>query len=92
LDEVQKFGACHREPPAGIPPRGRFDLKDPSSPRRPRAGMRVAPSPDGTFQQPVGTDLMFAFYSNQLGCLGSIVLSLIGTVILFLVIQSCQGP
>ena len=34
---------------------------------------------------------MFAFYSNQLGCLGSLVVSIIGTIILILVIRSCAG-
>jgi uncharacterized membrane protein YeaQ/YmgE (transglycosylase-associated protein family) len=34
---------------------------------------------------------MFGFYSNQLGCLGSLIVSLIGTVILILVIRSCSG-
>jgi hypothetical protein len=34
---------------------------------------------------------MFAFYSNKLGCLGSVVVSIIGTVILILVIRSCAG-
>ena len=34
---------------------------------------------------------MFGFYSNQLGCLGSVIVSLIGTAILILVIRSCSG-
>jgi uncharacterized membrane protein YeaQ/YmgE (transglycosylase-associated protein family) len=34
---------------------------------------------------------MFAFFSNRLGCLGSIVVSIIGTVILLLVMRGCQG-
>jgi uncharacterized membrane protein YeaQ/YmgE (transglycosylase-associated protein family) len=34
---------------------------------------------------------MFAFYSNQLGCLGSLIVSIIGTIILILVIRSCAG-
>ena len=34
---------------------------------------------------------MFGFYSNQLGCLGSLIVSLIGTAILILVIRSCSG-
>jgi uncharacterized membrane protein YeaQ/YmgE (transglycosylase-associated protein family) len=32
---------------------------------------------------------MFAFFSNQLGCLGSLVVSVIGTVILVLLMRSC---
>jgi hypothetical protein len=32
---------------------------------------------------------MFAFYSNRLGCLGSIGISLLGSVILILVMRSC---
>jgi hypothetical protein len=34
---------------------------------------------------------MFAFYSNKLGCIGSLVVSIIGTIILILVIRSCAG-
>jgi hypothetical protein len=34
---------------------------------------------------------MFAFYSNKLGCFGSIAVSIIGTIILILLIQSCAG-
>jgi hypothetical protein len=34
---------------------------------------------------------MFAFYSNKLGCAGSLVVSIIGTIILILVIRSCAG-
>jgi hypothetical protein len=34
---------------------------------------------------------MFAFYSNRLGCIGSIVVSLIGSAILILAIRSCSG-
>jgi hypothetical protein len=34
---------------------------------------------------------MFGFYSNQLGCLGSIIVSIIGTVLLFLLIRGCNG-
>ena len=34
---------------------------------------------------------MFAFYSNKLGCAGSLIASIIGTVILILLIRSCAG-
>jgi uncharacterized membrane protein YeaQ/YmgE (transglycosylase-associated protein family) len=34
---------------------------------------------------------MFGFYSNQLGCWGSLIVSLIGTVVLILVMRSCSG-
>jgi hypothetical protein len=34
---------------------------------------------------------MFAFFSDRLGCAGSIVVSIIGTLILFLVMRSCSG-
>jgi hypothetical protein len=33
---------------------------------------------------------MFAFYSNRLGCLGSIVVSLIGTALVILAVRSCS--
>jgi hypothetical protein len=35
---------------------------------------------------------MFAFYSNRVGCLGSLVVSIVGSVILILLIRSCSGP
>ncbi len=34
---------------------------------------------------------MFVFFSNRLGCGGSIVVSLVGTVLLILLIRSCSG-
>jgi hypothetical protein len=34
---------------------------------------------------------MFGFYSNQLGCFGSIIVSIIGTVLLIVLIRSCSG-
>lgn len=34
---------------------------------------------------------MFAFFSNRLGCLGSIVVSVIGTLILWLLITTLTG-
>jgi len=33
---------------------------------------------------------MFAFFSNRLGCLGSIVVSVIGTLILLAVLRGCH--
>lgn len=34
---------------------------------------------------------MFAFFSSKLGCIGSIIVSIIGTGILLLVLRSCSG-
>ncbi len=34
---------------------------------------------------------MFGFYSNQLGCFGSIAVSVILTVLLIVVMRSCSG-
>lgn len=34
---------------------------------------------------------MFGFYSNRLGCLGSIIVSVIGTVILLLLFNLFRG-
>jgi hypothetical protein len=34
---------------------------------------------------------MFVFFSNRLGCAGSIVVSLVGTVLLILLMRSCSG-
>lgn len=34
--------------------------------------------------------IMFAFFSNRLGCAGSLLVSLVGTVVLFLLMQTCN--
>jgi len=34
---------------------------------------------------------MFVFFSNRLGCLGSIVISIIGTLLLALLLRSCMS-
>ena len=34
---------------------------------------------------------MFLFFSNKLGCGGSILLSVAGTVLLILLLRSCTG-
>jgi uncharacterized membrane protein YeaQ/YmgE (transglycosylase-associated protein family) len=34
---------------------------------------------------------MFAFFSNRLGCLGSLVVSVIGTIILIVLLRGCSG-
>jgi hypothetical protein len=34
---------------------------------------------------------MFGFYSNRLGCLGSIVISILGSVLLIALLRSCSG-
>ena len=34
---------------------------------------------------------MFVFFSNRLGCAGSIALSIAGTVLLVLLMRSCSG-
>jgi hypothetical protein len=34
---------------------------------------------------------MFGFYSNRLGCAGSLLVSLIGTGVLLLLMGSCSG-
>jgi len=36
-------------------------------------------------------ELVFAFFSNRLGCLGSLIVSVIGTVILIAILRSCSG-
>jgi hypothetical protein len=33
---------------------------------------------------------VFAFFSNRLGCIGSIVISLIGTAVLILLVRGCS--
>jgi uncharacterized membrane protein YeaQ/YmgE (transglycosylase-associated protein family) len=33
---------------------------------------------------------MFAFFSNRLGCFGSIIVSIIGTVILLVLLRGCH--
>jgi hypothetical protein len=34
---------------------------------------------------------MFGFFSSRLGCLGSLVVSIVGTVLLMLLMRSCAG-
>ena len=34
---------------------------------------------------------MFVFFSNRLGCLGSLVASIIGTLLLILLVRSCTS-
>lgn len=34
---------------------------------------------------------MFLFFSNRLGCLGSIVVTVLGTLILLALMRSCSG-
>lgn len=34
---------------------------------------------------------MFVFFSNRLGCLGSIVVSIIGTLLLVLLLRACTS-
>ena len=33
---------------------------------------------------------MFGFYSNRLGCLGSIAVSILGTALLFVLMRGCS--
>ena len=35
---------------------------------------------------------MFAFFSSRMGCLGSLGVSVIGTLILILLMRGCSGP
>jgi hypothetical protein len=35
---------------------------------------------------------LFVFFSNRLGCLGSIVVSIIGTILLALLLRACLSP
>lgn len=37
------------------------------------------------------SSVMFAFFSNRLGCMGSLIVSVIGTLILLLVMRGCSG-
>jgi hypothetical protein len=34
---------------------------------------------------------MFVFFSNRLGCAGSIAVSVVSTILLILLIRSCSG-
>lgn len=43
-------------------------------------------SPEGVLH---GGHGMFVFFSNRLGCLGSIIVSIIGTILLALLIRAC---
>jgi len=45
---------------------------------------------DRTSQERRYTPTMFAFFSNRLGCLGSIAVSVIGTIFLIVLMRGCQ--
>jgi hypothetical protein len=34
---------------------------------------------------------MFAFFSNRLGCIGSLIVSVGGTILLIALMRGCQG-
>ena len=34
---------------------------------------------------------MFAFFSNRVGCIGSLIVSVVGSVVLILVFRACSG-
>lgn len=34
---------------------------------------------------------MFAFFSSRLGCLGSLLVSIIGTIVLVLLLRACSA-
>jgi uncharacterized membrane protein YeaQ/YmgE (transglycosylase-associated protein family) len=34
---------------------------------------------------------MFAFFSNKLGCIGSIIVSVVGSVLLIVLMRGCSG-
>jgi len=34
---------------------------------------------------------MFGFFSNKLGCIGSIIVSIVGSLILMAVMRGCSG-
>jgi hypothetical protein len=34
---------------------------------------------------------MFVFFSNRLGCFGSIAISIVGTIVLILLMRACTG-
>jgi hypothetical protein len=34
---------------------------------------------------------MFVFFSNRLGCAGSLAVSVVGTILLLLLMRSCMG-
>ena len=34
---------------------------------------------------------MFVFFSNRLGCVGSLSISIVGTILLLLLVRSCAG-
>jgi uncharacterized membrane protein YeaQ/YmgE (transglycosylase-associated protein family) len=34
---------------------------------------------------------MFFFFSNRSGCIGSLVISIVGSLVLMLILRSCNG-
>ena len=61
--------------------------------RRPRRNWshRAAPLPPCETACGSGADLrvMFAFFSNRLGCIGSLIVSVVGSLVLILVLRGC---
>jgi hypothetical protein len=39
----------------------------------------------------VWSGLVFAFFSNRLGCMGSLIVSVIGTIILLVLLRALSG-
>jgi hypothetical protein len=35
---------------------------------------------------------MFAFFSSRLGCAGSLLVSILGTIVLIFLMRGCSGP
>jgi hypothetical protein len=52
-----------------------------------RLAQRLTTAPLSSGDKP---PTMFAFFSNRLGCLGSIAISVIGTIILIVLMRGCQ--
>jgi hypothetical protein len=62
--------------------------------RRPRRNLsyRAASLPPSETACGSSADLrvMFAFFSNRLGCIGSLIVSVVGSLVLILVLRGCK--
>ncbi|MEO8075759.1 MAG: hypothetical protein ABI818_05470 [Acidobacteriota bacterium] len=48
--------------------------------------------PRVSWQPSCKADGMFGFFSSRLGCAGSLLVSVIGTIVLILLMRGCSGP
>jgi hypothetical protein len=69
---------------------GHFLLLNGELPLAFRSATQVAATPVAAGNGTCSTTSVFLFFSNRLGCVGSVLISLVLTVLLVLVLRGCQ--